>query len=173
MIRQALAKDASRIAEILVFSKRTNYRRIFHNDAYSFGELQVCAIARTYQEDSGLLARTWVYIDNETDAYTGEHIELVKGLVEVQDSEIKTLYTDPFFTDGGIGHQLISFAKENLAAEHLWVLEKNHRAIDFYERNGFRVTGKRIPEEGTPEFLIEMKLEKEEVLNGTFNREEI
>ena len=36
MIRQATKKDASRIAEILVFSKRVNYRRIFENDAYSF-----------------------------------------------------------------------------------------------------------------------------------------
>ena len=45
MIRPAIPEDASRIAEILVFSKRTNYRSIFHNDAYSFGELQVLPLA--------------------------------------------------------------------------------------------------------------------------------
>lgn len=32
MIRQAEVGDISRIAEILVFTKRVNYRRIFHND---------------------------------------------------------------------------------------------------------------------------------------------
>ena len=158
MIRQARTADASRIAEILVFSKRTNYRSIFHNDAYSFGELQVCSLAQTYLEDSCLLARTWVYTDAATDAYTKEDVELVKGLIEVQDAEIKTLYVDPFFTGEGIGQQLIRFAKENLGAERLWVLEKNPRAIKFYERNGFCATGERVAEDGTPEFLVEMRV---------------
>ena len=45
MIRQAETGDISRIAEILVFTKRVNYRRIFHNDRYSFGELQVLTAA--------------------------------------------------------------------------------------------------------------------------------
>ena len=40
MIRRANKSDWSRIAEILVFVKRMKYRSIFHNDAYSFGELQ-------------------------------------------------------------------------------------------------------------------------------------
>ncbi|WP_416326285.1 hypothetical protein [[Eubacterium] hominis] len=38
-IRKAKQEDISRIAEILVFTKRLNYRSIFHNDHYSFGEL--------------------------------------------------------------------------------------------------------------------------------------
>ena len=32
MIRKAEPKDLSRIAEILVFTKRMKYRAIFHND---------------------------------------------------------------------------------------------------------------------------------------------
>ena len=35
-IRKAGVEDASRIAEILVFSKRKNYRSIFNNDIGSF-----------------------------------------------------------------------------------------------------------------------------------------
>ena len=31
-IRKATAEDVSRLAEILVFVKRMNYRSIFHND---------------------------------------------------------------------------------------------------------------------------------------------
>ena len=40
MIRQAKTGDISRIAEILVFTKRVNYRRIFHNDRYTIGDQQ-------------------------------------------------------------------------------------------------------------------------------------
>ena len=42
VIRRAIDRDASRIAEISVFSKRMNYREIFRNDMVSFGEIQVC-----------------------------------------------------------------------------------------------------------------------------------
>ena len=36
MIRKAKVEDISRIAEILVFVKRMDYRSIFNNDDYSF-----------------------------------------------------------------------------------------------------------------------------------------
>ena len=48
MIRKAEIKDISRIAEILVFVKRMKYRDIFHNDGYSFGNLQVIPVAEEY-----------------------------------------------------------------------------------------------------------------------------
>lgn len=47
-IRKAVFQDLSRIAEILVFVKRMNYRPIFKNDSYSFGELQVLSVAEAY-----------------------------------------------------------------------------------------------------------------------------
>ncbi len=40
-IRKAVVSDASRIAEILIFTKRMNYREIFKNDEVSFGEMQI------------------------------------------------------------------------------------------------------------------------------------
>ena len=46
MIRRATIADASRIAEILIFAKRTNYRKIFQNDKVSFGEMQVYLLAK-------------------------------------------------------------------------------------------------------------------------------
>lgn len=54
MIRQATVSDCSRIAEILVFVKRVNYRPIFQNDAYSFGELQVLTVAETIADPQTL-----------------------------------------------------------------------------------------------------------------------
>lgn len=41
MLRKAGNMDISRIAEILIFTKRTTYRPIFKNDNVSFNEMQV------------------------------------------------------------------------------------------------------------------------------------
>ena len=51
MIRRATVEDASRIAEISVFTKRMNYRSIFRNDKVSFGEMQVYPLADAYIHD--------------------------------------------------------------------------------------------------------------------------
>lgn len=143
MIRQAGMQDLSRIAEILVFSKRVNYRRIFHNDQYSFGELQVLSVAREYAEDPRMLAQTWVYEEN-----------FVMGLIQVRGREVKTLYTDPFFTGQGIGGKLLTFAIDRLDARYLWALEKNEKALAFYGRHGFFPNGVWQYEEGTAERLL-------------------
>lgn len=143
MIRQAEKRDLSRIAEILVFSKRVNFHRIFHNDQYSFGELQVLSVAREYAEDPNLLAQTWVYEE-----------DFVMGLIRVRGREVKTLYTDPFFTGRGIGGKLLTFAIERFDVRYLWALEKNEKALAFYGRQGFFPNGVWQYEEGTSERLL-------------------
>lgn len=149
MIRPAIPEDASRIAEILVFSKRTNYRSIFHNDAYSFGKLQVLPLALELQRDTALLSEYWVYDD-----------EFVKGLVRISGEEIVQCYVDVFFVGQGIGGALLDFACEQRGAWFLWVLEKNPGAQRFYRRHGFAFTGERRPEPETPEFLLKMQWKK-------------
>ena len=47
-IRKAELKDLSRIAEIFVFNNRINYFPIFHEEAYSFGEMQVVPMIDQY-----------------------------------------------------------------------------------------------------------------------------
>lgn len=76
MIRQTTIADVSRIAEILIFTKRINDRKIFHNDSVSFEEIQVYPLAQHYIDHPNTLDRIWVY----------DH-EFVKGMV----------YTDSFF----------------------------------------------------------------------------
>ena len=156
MIRQATKNDVSRIAEILVFSKRMNYRAIFQNDAYSFGELQVDAVAKQYDDDE-ILSHTWVYTETLTDRYLGTEAEIVKGVVEVVDSEIRTLYVDSFFVGEGIGGDLVEYVKRTLDGRFLWVLERNERAIRFYMRHGFVLSGERIPEPDTEEYLVRLE----------------
>ncbi len=145
-IRQAAINDVSRIAEILVFSKRLNYRSIFQDDAVSFGMIQVLPAAHEYLNDPTLLSHTWVYEDT-----------FVKGLIEIDNQEVKTLYVDTFFTDEGIGEKLLSFAKERFHVNSLWVLEKNTRAIAFYERNGFCKAQEWKYEGDSKERIIRMK----------------
>ena len=145
MIRKARPEDASRIAEILVFSKRKNYRRIFRNDWVSFGEIQVYPLAKEYIEFPEKLENVWVYED-----------EFVKGMIHAEHGQIVELYVEPFFTGMGIGSKLIDFAINELRCEYLWALEKNDGAIRFYERHGFFPTGEKKLEEGTEEYLIKM-----------------
>ncbi len=145
-IRKAKQEDISRIAEILVFTKRMNYRSIFHNDKYSFGEMQVLSVAQEYLGNPDALNYIWVYYD-----------KFVRGLIHVEDREIKELYVDYFFEGQGVGGKLIEFAIKNFDVRYLWVLEKNKRAISFYERHGFRYKNEWQYEEGTTEHLLKME----------------
>lgn len=144
-IRKAAAQDASRLAEILIFTKRTQYRTIFNNDKVSFGEMQVLPLALEYQSDETKLEHIWVYDD-----------EFVKGMVHTEGGQIQELYIDPFFQHLGIGSKLIEFAVNEHHARFLWVLEKNHSSIRFYQAHGFKETEERMLQPGTPEFLMKM-----------------
>ena len=53
--------------------------------------------------------------------------------------------------------RLITFAIEKFDADHLWALEKNTRAIAFYNRHGFQWTGTKQLEAGTTEYLMELR----------------
>ena len=142
MIRKAEPKDISRIAEILVLTKRMKYRSIFNNDEYSFNGLQVVKVADEFK-DPELLDKVWVYDDG-----------IVKGMIHLEGKEIAELYVDYFFWKEGIGSKLIEFAKEKFDVKSVWTLEKNEDAIRFYEAHGFKLNGKRQLEEGTPEYIV-------------------
>jgi len=144
-IRKASERDLSRIAEILVFVKRINFRPIFRNDDYSFGELQVLSVAKEYSNPD-ILSHIWVYDDG-----------IVKGLIHIEGKEIKTLYVDAFFQNQGVGAALIEFAKKKFPVSFLWAVEKNVGAIRFYERHDFYTTAVRELEEGTTEYLVKLE----------------
>ena len=145
MIRKAETRDLSRIAEILVFVKRIKYRPIFHNDDFSFGELQVLKVAEEYSKPE-ILDEIWVY-----------EVGTVKGLVHVRGKELIELYVDYFFWGQGVGSALLEFAKERFDVNYLWVLEKNLDAIHFYEAHGFKYSGERKLEENTTEYVLKLE----------------
>ena len=144
-IRRATVEDLSRIAEILVFVKRINFRPIFQNDAYSFGQLQVLSVAQEYAAPE-ILGNIWVYDDG-----------IVKGLIHIRGEEIRELYVGHFFQNQGIGAKLIAFASHHFPIRFLWAIEKNTGAIRFYEAHGFHRTDTKKLEEGTAEYLVRME----------------
>ena len=78
------------------------------------------------------------------------------AVVDEQGTEIGKLYVESCFQSQHIGQALIRFAI-NRGAELVWTLEKNTRAIAFYARHGFRPTGEKKFEEGTTEYLVELR----------------
>lgn len=161
MIRHAKDKDISRIAEILIFTKRMTYRPIFQDDKVSFGEMQVLPLAEEYKKHPERLADIWVYDDGFVKGLITLLPEMRKGrkLLKIQE-----LYVDVFFHHEGIGQKLLMFA-ENMAMEQdakelsLWVLEKNEYARTFYRRNGFNVCKDRKLEDGTAEYIVRYQKE--------------
>ena len=133
-IRKANIDDASRIAEILVFSKRKNYRQFFNDDIGSFVDLQVYPLVQEFVDDPESLDGVFVYDD-----------EFVKGVITVDGSLIKELYVEPFFEGKGIGGRLVEFAKIKFNCCQLWVIDKNRRAKAFYGRHGFHETEETRP----------------------------
>lgn len=142
-VRKAKKGDLIRIAEIYIFNYRLNFYPIFKNDEFYFIELQTDILAESFERKLGNL---FVYDDGA-----------VKGFIETEKKEIKKLFVEPVLQGNLIGSALLSFALENLKADFLWALEKNTRAVKFYERHGFKLTGEKKLEEDTAEHLVCMK----------------
>ena len=145
-IRQATPADIARVAEIELFNYRLNFYPIFLCDEFYFGEKQVPKEMERYETEEGLLENTFVYDDG-----------VVKGFIQLDGSKVTKLFVEPVLQCNGIGAKLLEFAVTEKQANHLWALEKNVKAIKFYERHGFRVTAEKELEEGTTEYLVKLK----------------
>lgn len=144
-IRKAAAGDLSRIAEIFVFNNRMNFYPIFKDEGFSFGKLQVVSLADAYFKN--IISNIYVFDDG-----------VVKGFIQINETEIVKLYVDTFFQSEGIGGSLMDYAVKEFHADHLWALERNTRAITFYQRHGFQLTDEKKFEEGTTEYLVKLAL---------------
>ena len=142
-IRKATTEDLSRIAEIVVFNYRLNFYPIFLDDEFYFKEMQVVNLIEEYRDS---IEYMWVYDDG-----------VVKGFVQIENQEVKKLFVEPVLHGKSIGADLLEFAIKKYDVTYLWALEKNVRAIAFYERHGFHVTGEKKLEEDTTEYLIRLE----------------
>lgn len=145
-IRKSTTQDLCRIAEIEIFNYRLHFYPIFREDAFYFEELQVSKLVEKYEASPEMLENTYVYDDG-----------VVKGFVRLDETEVKKLFVEPVLQDQGIGGQLLEYVIRNRHASWLWALERNARAIRFYERHGFCATGEKVLEEGTAEYLVKLE----------------
>ena len=142
-IRPATPADLARIAEIEVFNYRLNFYPIFRSDEFYFGELTIPALM---QARAGFIPDILVYDDG-----------VVKGFLHFGGDEVRRLYVEPVLQGQGIGAALLEHAIRELHVTRLWALEKNTRAISFYQRYGFLPNGERRMEEDTEEYLIRLE----------------
>jgi putative acetyltransferase len=140
MIRKANDKDLARIAEILIFNYRLYFYPIFQSDEYYFDELQVPSLMKEFESQIDSL---YVYDDG-----------VVKGFIKIEGTYIARLFVEPVLQNASIGSKLLEYAVKEHHADHLWALEKNVKAIRFYNRHGFEATGEKKLEEDTTEYLI-------------------
>lgn len=145
-IRRAENRDAARLAEIEIFNYRLNFYPIFGCDEYYFGELSVPSMTENYLKDENILHNTYVYDDG-----------VVKGFVRIDGKEVVKLFVEPSLQENAIGEKLLKYAVEEHNADFLWALEKNSRAIRFYERNRFHLTDEKKLEDDTSEYLVKLK----------------
>ena len=143
MIRKANDKDLARIAEILIFNYRLYFYPIFQSDEYYFDELQVPSLMKEFESQIDSL---YVYDDG-----------VVKGFIKIEGTYIARLFVEPVLQNASIGSKLLEYAMKEHNADHLWALEKNVKAIRFYNRHGFEATGEKKLEEDTTEYLILLK----------------
>lgn len=143
-IRKAAIGDLARIVEIVIFNYRLNFYPIFKNDDYYFNELQVPTLMKQYERD---VDNMWVYDDG-----------VIKGVIQIENNEIRKLFVEPALQGKSIGSFLLKYAIEEHKANTLWALEKNVRAIRFYERHGFQITTDKKLEEDTTEYLVRLEL---------------
>ena len=151
-IRRANPQDYGRIGEIYVFNNRAEYFPVFENVPFSFGELQVLSYVKELQETK---ADIFVYDDG-----------VIKGFVLIKEKEIDKLHIEPFFQGQGIGKLLLDHAITVCGADHLWVLEKNNRAVAFYQSQGLEKTQEKAPlygPLGQTEWMVKMTV-KDKVL---------
>ena len=146
MIRKATEQDLPRLSEINVFAWRTAYRGIIP-DEYLFKERSVITTAEN-------MARRLNAPGFEIDIFNDG---IIKGFAihhPEEDGDIENacdlmaLYVEPQFQGQGIGGKLIRSVEVQARERHLetmivWTLEKNGRAIGFYEKQGYSRDGKR------------------------------
>ena len=142
-IRQAKHDDLGRIAEIEIFNYRLNFYPIFLDDQFYFNDLQVNHYINQYCDQ---LSQYYVYDDG-----------VIKGFIRIQGNEVKKLFVEPVLQNQNIGSQLLDYAITYHDVSCLWALEKNKKAISFYEKHGFCKTDIRKLEDDTNEYLVYLK----------------
>lgn len=83
----------------------------------------------------------------------------IQGFIGVVENRVEMLFIAPSHHRQGIGRQLLVYAITQLQVDELDVNEQNPRAVEFYKKMGFEITGRTEQDgQGRPFPLLQMKL---------------
>jgi GNAT superfamily N-acetyltransferase len=132
---RATVEDAEVCFRIARAAAIAGFQHVFPPDIYE------------YPDDA--IRADWISALTNPDAetYIAFEDDEAVGVVSVSDGVLQTLYVMPEFWSRGIGSALHDLALERLRSAdvleaRLWTLTENHRARAFYERRGWRLTGR-------------------------------
>lgn len=82
----------------------------------------------------------------QAEVYVYENDNKIQGFVGLNDEYIEGIFVSDEMQSQGIGKFLLDFVKEKRMKLHLNVYQKNIRAINFYQREGFEIRGEGLDE---------------------------
>lgn len=82
----------------------------------------------------------------QAEVYVYENDKKIQGFVGLNDEYIEGIFVSDEMQSQGIGKLLLDFVKEKRTKLHLNVYQKNIRAINFYQREGFEIRGEGLDE---------------------------
>lgn len=140
-VTAATEADHPRLAEVWESSVRATHHFLTEND--------IASIRRRlpqYFAAAGLIA----FRDRDGS---------ILGFAGVADGKLEMLFVDAGSRGLGVGKAMLGYAVSMMGAAKLDVNEQNPAAVGFYERMGFRVTGRSESDgEGRPFPLLHMEL---------------
>ena len=81
------------------------------------------------------------------------------GFMGIEDHKIEMLFLNPTCFRRGIGTALVRYAFERFDVDSVDCNEQNFGALAFYERSGFKVTGRKaIDDFGNPFPILSMRI---------------
>lgn len=132
---RATAEDADLCFRIARAASVAGFQDVFPSDVYEFPDDAIRA--------------NWISAlsDPSGETYIAFRYDGAVGVVSVSDDVLQTLYVMPESWSQGIGSALHDLALErlreaNVEEARLWTLTENRRARAFYEKRGWRLTGR-------------------------------
>lgn len=101
--------------------------------------------SRSSEEWRVLKQYTQIYIEGFT-TFVYLLDEKPVGFITLSDSEVLLLFLAPENQKCGLGGELVQFVKSTVDHLKLKVHSRNKKALKFYQRRGFRVCGKAVPD---------------------------
>jgi GNAT superfamily N-acetyltransferase len=132
---RATSEDAELCFQIQRAAAVAAFQHVFPQDLYAFPDEAIRA--------EWLSALT----DPEVETYIAYADDDALGAASVGDGHLRTLFVLPGWWSRGVGSSLHDLALDRLRAANvhearLWTLAENYRARAFYEKRGWRLTGR-------------------------------